>query len=131
MKPTMVVGVDFLFWFCCKHDRLTEPHRLELCDRGLKLLESVPCPLIVGDIPDALGGHRWHDSSESQVPARNHNGGSQSRLVAWASGRPLVSVVKISNLMRSIGTGQEIVLHGKAVAQDHAQHGFQSGCICI
>ena len=54
LKPTLVVGLDFLFWFCYG-DGNTSAERLQRFERGLKLLEAVQCPLILGDIPDASG----------------------------------------------------------------------------
>jgi hypothetical protein len=123
MQPTMVVGVDFLFWFCYG-DHLTEPQRLEKFDRVLKMLEAISCPLIVGDIPDASAA--TNDLlSVGEVPARSTMEEANRRLDAWASKHPQVSVLKLSALMRSTGTDEKIVLHDNAISMDQGQHGFQ------
>jgi hypothetical protein len=123
MQPTMVVGVDFLFWFCYG-DRLTEPQRLAKFDRGLKMLEAIPCPLIVGDIPDASAATNSLLSA-GEVPARTTMEEANRRLEAWASKHPQVSVVKLSTLMRSAGTDEKMVLHGNAISADEVLHSFQ------
>ena len=43
-KPTLLVGIDFLFWFCYG-DGSTDKDRLQRFEKGLKLLESVECLL--------------------------------------------------------------------------------------
>src|SRR3989442_23267 len=50
-SPTLVVGIDFLFWFCYGEGP-TDKDRLQRFEKGLKLLETVLCPLVLGDIPD-------------------------------------------------------------------------------
>ena len=54
-KPTLVVGIDFLFWFCYGNG-FDEPGRLQHFDQGLELLDAIHCPLIIGDIPRRLRG---------------------------------------------------------------------------
>src|SRR5450756_1706416 len=49
MHPTLVVAVDFLFWFCYG-DQDSDAARARHFEYGLKLLEQIPCPVIVGDI---------------------------------------------------------------------------------
>ncbi|MEM9238198.1 MAG: hypothetical protein AAGB14_15610, partial [Verrucomicrobiota bacterium] len=56
--PTLVVAVDFLFWFLYGHpDRVGD--RLAMFEKGLGMLEAIDAPLVVGDIPDtsAAVGH--------------------------------------------------------------------------
>src|SRR5215471_8319951 len=50
-KPALLIGLDFLFWFCYAPG--AEAERLERFEQGLKLLEPVTCPVVLGDIPDA------------------------------------------------------------------------------
>src|SRR6266705_2377773 len=49
-RPTLVVGLDFLFWFCYG-DGSTDAERAQRFEGGLKLLDQLHCPLVVGDIP--------------------------------------------------------------------------------
>ena len=51
-QPSLVLGVDFLFWFCYGKGT-NDAERLRRFEVGLKLLEPVTCPLVLGDIPDA------------------------------------------------------------------------------
>jgi hypothetical protein len=98
-KPTLVIGIDFLFWFCYGTQARTDAERLKRFDHGLKLLETIPCPLIVGDIPDAsaaVGGML----SESQMPSRAVLTAANERLRKWAAGRPEVTVVPLNAFMR-------------------------------
>lgn len=50
-KPTLIIAVDFLFWFAYGAG-LDEAQRLARLEQGLKLLQSLPGPLLVGDLPD-------------------------------------------------------------------------------
>lgn len=50
-RPTLVVALDFLFWFA--HGAPPDDaSRRAAMDEGLRLLERFSCPVILGDIPD-------------------------------------------------------------------------------
>jgi hypothetical protein len=50
-NPTLVVAVDFLFWY--GYGALgSESARLALLEKGLAQLEGFHCPVLVGDFPD-------------------------------------------------------------------------------
>src|SRR5580765_3781161 len=51
-KPTLIVGVDYLFWFGYGSNLPNEADRLALLEKGLKTLEEYDCPILVGDFPD-------------------------------------------------------------------------------
>lgn len=137
MKPTLIVGLDFLFWYCYG-DHLTEPQRLEKFNRGLQVLEPIPCPLVLGDIPDAsaaIGGML----SPGEMPARATLAEANRRLRAWAGKHPRVSVVKLANFMQTIRTNGDIVVHGFPISKggtprllqpDHL-HLLPSGCAAL
>lgn len=97
-KPTVVVAVDFLFWFC--YGRLEEDARLPMLDAGLELLEKFECPIVVGDIPDATaaaGGILAHE----QVPQPETIAAANRRIQAWAAGRKNVSLVPLAEFMKN------------------------------
>ena len=48
-KPTVVIAVDWLFWFACKMDH---DKKQEFFAKGLDLLKEFECPVLVGDLPD-------------------------------------------------------------------------------
>ncbi|MDA1266179.1 MAG: hypothetical protein O2816_13945, partial [Planctomycetota bacterium] len=54
-QPTLVVGLDFLFWFAYTPNFSRESNRAARMDRlnqGIALLDRLPGPLMVGDLPD-------------------------------------------------------------------------------
>ena len=68
-KPTLVIGIDYLFWFAYGiFSDNTEEARLKRLEEGFNLLASIDAQIIVGDIPNmsqAIGGLL----SSSQVPS--------------------------------------------------------------
>lgn len=97
-KPTVIVAVDFLFWFC--YGRLEEEARLPMLDAGLELLEKFECPIVVGDIPDAAaaaGGILAHE----QVPQPQTIAAANRRIQAWAAGRKNVTIVPLAEFMKN------------------------------
>jgi len=68
-KPTLVIGIDYLFWFAYgMFSDNTEEARLKRLEEGFNLLASIDAQIIVGDIPNmsqAIGGLL----SSSQVPS--------------------------------------------------------------
>jgi len=51
-EPSLVVALDFLFWYVHGDRFPSEKHRLESLEEGLALLERFRCPLVVADVPD-------------------------------------------------------------------------------
>ena len=110
-KPTLVIGVDFLFWFCYGTQARTDAERQKRFEHGLKLLGAIECPLIVGDIPDAsaaVGGML----SESQMPSAASMAAANRRLKEWAVTRPKVVVMPLAAFMRAAMANQPLVLRG-------------------
>jgi hypothetical protein len=99
-KPTLVVAVDFLFWFLYgEPDRVG--NRLQSFDRGLAMLERIDAPLVIGDIPDtsaAIG----RMLSRRMVPDAKTLEEANRRLAAWAAGKPGVSILSLSSFVKSV-----------------------------
>ena len=55
-RPTLVVAIDFLFWF--GYGDLPEEKRLARLERGFALLEELECPVVVTDLPDMSAATR-------------------------------------------------------------------------
>jgi hypothetical protein len=108
-RPTLVVGVDFLFWFCYG-DGPTDADRARHFEAGLKLLERIPCPLVVGDIPDASSATNTGIISVAQVPSETARRAANARLKQWAAARPQVAVVPLAEFMRAVKTNAAIKL---------------------
>jgi len=113
-KPTLVAGLDFLFWFCYGDGR-TDTERLQRFEGGLKLLETVPCPLIVGDIPDASGAIDTALSPD-QIPSPSAIAAANRRLNAWVASRKNVALVPLSRVLRAAMANQALMVHGQTLA---------------
>jgi hypothetical protein len=109
-KPTLVIGVDFLFWFCYG-DGATDAERAQRFEDGLKLLEQIPCPLLVGDIPDASAATNTGIISAEQVPSDTARRAANKRLRAWAAAHPHVTVVPLAEFMRATMANAAIKVH--------------------
>lgn len=96
-NPTLAVGIDFLFWHCYG-SKLDDDERLALFEKGLKRLETLTCPLVIGDIPDAsaaAGGILNH----SQVPPKGIIARVNVRLREWAQTRSNVAIIGLAGFM--------------------------------
>jgi hypothetical protein len=136
-RPTLVVGIDFLFWFCYG-DGPTEKDRLQRFEKGLKLLEAVQCPLVIGDIPDASGASDDVLSAE-QIPNAEVMSTANRRLKVWAAARRQVVIVSLSKFMRTATANQALTIRGHALEkgktrmllQSDKLHPSQAGCAVL
>jgi hypothetical protein len=108
VEPTLVVGIDFLFWHLYGEGP-SEAARLERFESALKLLETIHCPLVIGNIPDAsiatnsvLHVH--------QVPSAETMLAANRRLESWASTRPAVRIVPLNEIMRRAKADEPITV---------------------
>jgi len=123
-RPTLVVGIDFLFWFCYGEDP-TDKDRLQRFEKGLKLLEAVQCPLILGDIPDASGASNDMLPAD-QVPSAETMSAANRRLKQWAATRRQVVIVSLSGFMRTAMANQALSIHGHTVPEGKTRDLLQS-----
>lgn len=106
-EPTLVLAVDFLFWygygfvFSRKGERA---FRLERLEKGLAQLDRLACPVVVGDLPDMTGAHPWM-LSPYQVPSPEVQKALNQRIRTWAAGKPNVLVVPLADWVRGLKTG--------------------------
>lgn len=108
-RPTLLFGIDFLFWFCYGQDH-SEADRLRRFDDGLKLLEGFHCPMVLGNIPDASSAVN-RMLSPGQIPKPETLAAANRRLKAWAAGRTNVVILPLAALMRSVLANQAIKVH--------------------
>lgn len=112
-RPTLVLAIDFLFWFGYGNldaagSRFTaEADRLRLLARGQSLLEEFECPVVVGDFPDMSAAIGWILAAE-QVPQPETRAALNERLHAWAASRTNIVVVPLDQWIARIQTGQPI-----------------------
>ena len=109
-QPTLMLGLDFLFWFCYG-DGPSDDDRLQRFDRGLKLLESFKCPLVLGDLPDASAAVNRQLTPE-QIPSAQALAAANKRLKEWASGRSQVAILPLSAFMQSVVGNRALQVHG-------------------
>jgi hypothetical protein len=124
--PTLVVGIDYLFWF--GYGRVpAESDRLARFEKGLASLESFTCPVLVGDLPDmspALEGespltHRPMLRRE-QVPTPESLKKLNERLAAWSTEHANVVVVPLAEMLARVRAHDEIALRGNVWPKDAA-----------
>lgn len=116
--PTLVVALDYLFWFGYGVQP-TDEERLKHLDRGLSSLESIPCPLLLGDIPDmraasepaARGGVAPLLTPE-QVPSAQALARLNARIRSWAAERKGIVVVPVGDLIDRLRSGAAIEIRG-------------------
>jgi hypothetical protein len=134
MQPTLVAGSDFLFWFCYGPVKTNETRAVRL-ETGLKLLESVPCPLLIGNIPDASGADQDMLPPE-YVPTKAEMDAANRRIKQWAAKRRNVVVLNLSNLMLQAAANRALAVHGnkwaagstRALLQPDGLHPTPAGC---
>jgi hypothetical protein len=137
-RPTLVIAVDFLFWHCYG-DGLTDAGRLRRFDDGLKLLEKIPCPLVVGDIPDVSSATNTGIISADQVADAAVRAAANARLKAWAASRPQVAIVPLAKFMRDVSGNKSVTIHGlvfpagktRAFIQDDQLHPTPRGAALL
>lgn len=110
-KPTLVVGIDFLFWFAYGSTGLSDPaeYRTKKFEYGLELLGKIDTPIIVGDLPDmrnAIGKML----SAHQVPSKETLKQLNTRLSEWAKNHVNVTVIPVHDLMESLLNDEDITV---------------------
>jgi hypothetical protein len=122
--PTLVVGIDYLFWF--GYGRVAaESDRAARFEKGLASLESFTCTVLVGDLPDmspALEGespltHRPMLRRE-QIPTAESLKKLNERLAAWSAEHANVVVVPVAEMLTRVRANDEIKLRGNVWPKD-------------
>jgi len=106
-EPTLVIAVDFLFWYGYGYVSMNRGEldsRLARLEQGLAQLDRLGCPVVVGDFPDMTGAHRWM-ISKSQIPGPAALNALNQRLRQWARGRNHVLVVPLGAWVRGLKSG--------------------------
>jgi len=105
--PTLVVGIDFVFWYGYgTRDRTGNgidgpAARLDLLDEGLKQLDRFECPVFVGDFPD-MSAAVGRMLSAAQMPKADTLDALNRRLREWAGEKSNVTVVPLAQLSRDM-----------------------------
>lgn len=111
LQPTLMIGVDFPFWFCYGSGR-TVAEQLQHFEEGLNILDAVKCPLVLGDIPNASYATNTGILSPTQVPSGEALAAANARLKEWAAHRTNVVVVPLAHFMSTVMANAELDVHG-------------------
>lgn len=128
--PTLVLAVDFLFWFgygavdISGGKLASEDDRLRLLDRGLSLLEPFTCPLVIGDFPDASPAVGKILAPE-QMPAPKTLAALNKRVGDWAATRTNVVVLPLAEWMAQIRHGRTIRIGAHEFGKEAAAEWLQ------
>jgi lysophospholipase L1-like esterase len=108
--PTLVVALDYLFWFGYGASWGGEKERLAALELGLKSLEGLRCPILLGDFPDMRSALKAKAPvlPPQAVPDPATLAKLNERLAAWAKEHENVIVVPISKLMGTLLSGEEL-----------------------
>jgi hypothetical protein len=108
-EPTLVLAVDFLFWYAYGF-RLGCEARMAGLEAGLAALDRLECPILVGDLPDmsaATGGSSPMNGGRAlivsaQVPAPECLARMNERVRAWAAERDRVHLFPLARFAREV-----------------------------
>lgn len=128
---SLVIAVDFLFWFT--HGDLAPEERQALLEVGLTLLDRLPSPILLGDLPDisyALSGYnaiyggpiikafKIPDAAERQV--------LNARIRQWVEARTRVSLAPFEDFAAKTIAGESPHLPRGGAAMGSADTLIQS-----
>jgi len=105
-EPTLVVALDFLFWFGYGL-AASEEDRLERLEVGLEMLDQLECPLIVGDFPD-MSDAVGKMIRPAQMPAQETLVALSARVHAWAAERERVIVLPLAELVTALRSDEPV-----------------------
>lgn len=117
---TVVVALDFLFWYAFGERTLFDPRRAQGLEEGLRALEKLECPIVLGDLPNIehaltgvgpFGGPLVH---RGMLPTEPERLAMNERISAWAKERGQVAVVPLSDLVAHMKDGGTVKLRGSS-----------------
>jgi len=108
LEPSLVIALDFAFWYGYGMGRGCED-RMARLERGLRELEALDCPLLLGDLPDMRaaamepGDHARGKAMirHEQVPEPECLAQLNRRLAEWAGEREGVLLFSLSSFSQA------------------------------
>ena len=97
-RPTLVVGLDFLFWLGYG-DLGGESRRLPLLNWGLDQLERIECPLVLSTLPDMREASSFM-LADAQKPTLESLEALNERILEWAEQHSNVLLLSLDGLTR-------------------------------
>lgn len=96
-EPAIAFAIDFLFWY--GYGRAADlDQRMQRLEAGLRQLDRLQCPMIVGDLPDMRGADR-RMLSPAQIPSEPELERLNERIRKWAAERPRVRLFPLGPLV--------------------------------
>jgi len=140
-KPTLVIGLDFLFWFghgTPPKDISVPEYRMEKLNFALHLLEQINAPIIIGNLPDvrvAIG----KVLSATQVPTSATLVKLNDRIQAWGDANENVTVIDAFTLGLKLVNDEAITIHNQSwpagsqekLLQDDMLHTTLEGTVAV
>ena len=115
-KPTLVIAVDFLFWFAMGENGAD-------LENGLKLLERFKCPVVIGNVPDLSQAKFFKDDGTTDffknLPVINQ------RIGEWAHEHPNVTVVDLDEFNNNFSKGNPTKIGNVELSSDPKMPLFQ------
>lgn len=112
-EPTLIVGVDLLFWYAYGTAYGTTNVEEEVAartrnlERGFVLVADLPCPLILGDFPDMSSAAPWM-LPRHMIPSDEALAALNEQLYDWAEGQDDVIVFPLHDLHRQMKSGEPL-----------------------
>ena len=113
-KPTLVIAVDFLFWFAYGKSGASTRKRVDRVNEALSLLDRFKCPILVGDIPDMAmalkgkGPFGFPLITRNMIPPEPARTAINKRLLEWAKARARVTIVPLSEFLEIVQSGKTL-----------------------
>ena len=117
-RPSLVVAVDFLFWFGYSASWVRDKDRSAHLEQGLAILDRLKCTILVGDLPDmspALAGEGPFGGpliEQHMIPTKQELARLNARIRAWAAERERVWIVPMAQLMDDLMGDTGLEVHG-------------------
>jgi hypothetical protein len=117
LDPTLVIAVDFPFWF--GYGNVGVPNgtdeeidrRLALLEMGLAMLDELDCPTIIGDFPDMSAAVGFMLSAR-QMPSPKALAALNERVRAWIDERDHACHFPLARLTVDMKAGRELEIAG-------------------
>ncbi len=116
-KPDAVVGIDFLFWYSygdipqLRSGQDEIGVRIAMLEQGLKQLDRLNVPLLIGNLPDVAGAADVKPIallSASQVPSESALKALNNRIATWAAQHDKVTLIPLAATMEALQHGNEL-----------------------
>lgn len=104
---TMVIGVDYFFWFTYGFLKLEQ--RKKFLEIGCSYLEELECPLLLGDIPHMKGA--GGSIMALMIPSPSEIEALNTQLRSWADRRSNVFIMPLSKWIAALNEGKPLSIN--------------------